>query len=79
MSTGESLPRSPLFLAASSTLARDSLEQSETRTMSPQSARRGSSYFSSSLMTPGGQTCSSSGRASMEKNAELSRTNMGGG
>ena len=76
LSTGDRRPMSPVFLAASSTFSRDSLEQSDTRIMSPQSASLGSSYFSSSLMTPGGQTWSSSGRTSIEKNAELSSTIM---
>ncbi len=67
MSTGESLPRSPLPRAASVTRLRDPFEQSDTRTMSPQSDRRGSPWFSSSRMTPGGHTCSSSGSESEEK------------
>lgn len=76
MSTGDSLPRSPLLLAASVTRSIDSLEQSDTRTMSPQSERRGSPWFWSSRMTPGGHTCSSSGSASDEKKYELSRTSI---
>ena len=55
-SIGDSLPSSPVLFAASSTFSRDSLVQSDILSMSPHSARRGSSKLSSSLMTPGGQT-----------------------
>ena len=37
MSTGESLPSSPVLLAASPTFLSDSDEQSDTRSMSPHS------------------------------------------
>lgn len=67
LSTGESLPSSPLLRAASSTFLIDSAEQSDTRIMSSHSASLGSSWLRSSLMTPGGHTCSSSGSASDEK------------
>lgn len=77
LSTGDSLPASPVFTEASSTATRDSLEHSMTFIMPSQRERRGSPYFSSSLMTPGGQTWSSSGRESIEKKAELSRTIIG--
>jgi len=56
------------------TFLKEASVQSDTRIMSVQSARRGSLWISSSLMTPGVQTWSPSGSASMEKNAELSRT-----
>lgn len=76
-STGDSLPRSPLLLAAYSTSLRDPDVQSDTLIMSPHRARRGSLWTCSSCSTPGGHRCSSSGRASIEKNAELSRMSMG--
>ena len=60
-----------------STAVRDSLEQSTTLIIPSHNDRRGSSCFSSSLITPGGHACSPSGRASMEKNAELSSIIMG--
>jgi len=65
---------SPVLSATSVTFLTEASVQSETRIMSAHSARRGSLWISSSLMTPGGQTWSPSGSASMEKNAELSRT-----
>lgn len=43
LSIGDSLPMSPVFRAASSTLSSDSLEQSEVLRRSPQRLRRGSS------------------------------------
>lgn len=67
MSTGESLPRSPLPRAASVTRSMEALEQSETLIMLSHSASLGSPWFSSSRMTPEGHTWSSSGRASDEK------------
>ncbi len=53
---GDSLPASPVLLATSSTFSSDSSVQSDVLSMSPHSARRGSSKLSSSLMTPVGQT-----------------------
>ncbi len=73
-STGDSLPLSPVLSAAPITFFTDASVQSETRIMSAQSAKRGSLWISSSLMTPGGQTWSPSGSVSIEKKAELSRT-----
>ena len=75
MSTGDSLPRSPVLLAASLTLSRADSEQSDTLSMSPHMSSLGSLYFLSSLTTPGGHTWSS-GRFSIENSAELSRTSV---
>ncbi|KUE73902.1 hypothetical protein AUQ37_00890 [Candidatus Methanomethylophilus sp. 1R26] len=76
MSTGESLPMSPVFVAASLTRLSESSLGSWTRRSPSQRSGLSSPYFLSSLMTPGGQQDSPSGSWDMEKSAELSRTCM---
>ena len=56
MSTGDSLPRSPVLLAASLTASREDSVQSEALSMSPQRSSLVSLYFLSSFTTPGGHT-----------------------
>ena len=56
MSTGDSLPKSPVLLAASLTASREDSVQSETLSISPQRSSLVSLYFLSSFTTPGGHT-----------------------